>query len=204
MFVSHEHKIACIAVPKTGSTSLHYALIEQLKIKFQMKNGAPALYHLCAEDLERIMGPGRFRSYFSFAVTRNPYDRMVSLYHDFHDQRGAIRSRTFAEFLTGEFRARWKDDIHFRPQSWFLCRSGNVILSKLYKYEDGLQTALTDVSERTGRALGNLGHARKSERGAWQQYFSDPELCRIVENAYARDFDLLGYARHDSRAMPLG
>jgi hypothetical protein len=196
MLISHDHKIICLAVPKTGSTSLHHALAQQFSMRFAMKNGSPALYHLTAEDAARIMGPGKFKSYFSFAVIRNPYDRMVSLYHDFRDQRGAIRSDNFADFLGSEFEARWSRDIHFRPQSFFLCRGQTVMLSSLYRYEDGLDAALIAVSARTQTEPVPLGHARKSDRGAWQDYFADPALRRIVETAYDEDFDLLGYPRH--------
>jgi len=196
MLVSHEHKIICLAVPKTGSTSLHHALARQLGIRFAMKNGSPALYHLTAEDAARIMGPFKFRSYFSFAFIRNPYDRMVSLYHDFRDQRGAIRSATLAEFLKDEFLARWQADIHFRPQSFFLCNQQGVMVSKLYRYEDGLSAAMEEVSERTKTTPNAPGHARKSNRGDWRDYFTDPALCTIVEEAYAQDFDLLGYPCH--------
>ena len=199
MLISHSHKITSISVPKTGSTSLHYALMSHLKIKFHMKNSAPALYHLSAEDIARIMGPGKFAAYFSFGVVRNPYDRMVSLFHDFCDQRQAIKAETFDDFLIHHFRQSWKDNVHFLPQSYFLCCGTEVMVDKAYRYEDSLETALHDIGERVGFRVEGIGHARKSERGSWQEYYRNPQVIEIVNAAYDEDFGIFGYDRIDPK-----
>lgn len=195
MFISHTHRIINVAVPKTGSTSLHYALMSHLDTEFHMNNAAPALYHLSAEDIQRVMGPISFGSYFSFGVVRNPFDRMVSLYHDFRDQRGMIRAASFDDFILGPFRRHWRDNVHFLPQAYFLCRKDVPMVSHVYRFEHGLETILADICQRTDRSLAGIGRARVSLREPWKTYLHNPEVVDLLVESFAVDFDLFGYDR---------
>jgi len=193
MLVNHDYRFVCISVPKTGSTSLHYALLSHLNIQFEVKDKAPSIYHLNAEDIAKIMGPHKFASYFSFGVTRNPYDRMVSLYHDFRDQRGAIKVNNFDEFVVSQFPKYWQNNIHFLPQTFFLCRGAQVAVTKTYRYEDTLEAALDDIGARLGFKFESVEHSRKSRRRPWQEYFANPKVVEAVNEAFAEDFKTFGY-----------
>lgn len=195
MFVSHKHQIIYVAVPKTGSTSLHYALMSHLDVVCRMKNAAPVLHHLSAEDIERIMGPSSFGTYFSFGVVRNPFDRMVSLYHDFRDQRGKIRAASFDDFVLGEFHRHWRDNVHFLPQAYFLCRKDVPMVSQVYRFENGLDTILADICQRAGCSFSGIGRARASVRDHWKTYLHNPEVVDLLVQDFAVDFDLFGYDR---------
>ncbi len=198
MIVSHKHKLISISVPKTGSTSVHHALLSCLDIRFRTKNQVAHIYHLAAEDIERIMGPKKFQSYFSFGTVRNPYDRLVSLYHDFHDQRGAIRADNFRDFVLDEFEKRWKENIHFRPQVFFLCKRGDIMVSRVFRFEDGLDNELAALGRHFGFDPANLGHARKSDRKHWREYYTEQRLFDIVNDTYSVDFDRFGYEKLDA------
>jgi hypothetical protein len=195
MFVSHNHRTINISVPKTGSTSLHYALMSHLQTQCQMKDTAPSIYHISAEDIERIMGPEAFAAYFSCGVVRNPFDRMVSLWHDFHDQRGRIRAENFDDFILNGFLENWRNNIHFLPQAFFLCRGEVQMVSRIYRFEDGLESIMTDIGQRLGVAFSGIGHARKSTRVTWQSYLQNPRVVDLLAQHFAIDFELFGYDR---------
>lgn len=193
MLVNHPRKLVCIAVPKTGSTSLHYALLSHLGIKFETRSGAPAIYHLTATDARLIMGPFKFDAYFSFGVVRNPFDRLVSLYHDFHDERSIIRENSFDEFVLGSLEHRIGVDVHFRPQTFFLIDDGKPVVSKVYRFESGLDTILTELGERFGFSFQRVGHARQTKRGRWEDYYTNPDVVGVAERLYADDFSAFNY-----------
>ncbi|MCM2563598.1 sulfotransferase family protein [Lutimaribacter sp. EGI FJ00015] len=194
MLVDHNKRVVSISVPKTGSTSLHYALMSALKLKFETNGKDPVVYHLSAADIRIIMGPRKFDGYFSFGVTRNPYDRMVSLYHDFHNQRGRIKQDTFEEFVLEAFLKNWTGNVHFRPQTFFLHSSEGQVTKEAFKFEDGLDAIMERLIEELELEDASVGHARKSERSAWQQYYSNPEVVKIVSDFYAADFKNFGYS----------
>lgn len=195
MLVNHPKKFVCIAVPKTGSTSLHYALMSHLGIQFKTRSTAPAIYHLTAQDVRLIMGPGKYTRYFSFGVVRNPFDRLVSLYHDFHDERSLIRESTFEEFVLGSLEHRMGVDVHFRLQTFFLLHNRKPAVSEVYRFESGLDQILVDIGKRLGFEFEEVGHARKTHRGSWQDYYSNPAVVETARRLYAEDFDAFGYAQ---------
>lgn len=193
MLICHERKLINISVPKTGSTSLHYGLMAHLGIKFKLKDNDAHLYHLNAEDVSAVMGRVRFGRYFSFGVVRNPYDRMVSLFHDFRDQRKVIGEISFEEFVLTRFRARWIENIHFLPQTFFLCSGKKTLVSEVYKFEDGLDKILSDVGEIVGFSFKSIEHARRSERDDWRLYYENPAVADCINTAFASDFSTFGY-----------
>ncbi|KEO61731.1 sulfotransferase family 2 domain-containing protein [Thioclava indica] len=194
MLVDHRAKLISISVPKTGSTSIHHALKRALGAKNEVKSKLAPVYHLNAEDIRKIIGPQTFDSYFSFGVTRNPFDRMVSLYHDFHDQRGVIKADTFEDFILNRFDEAWSQQLHFLPQSFFLHAASGQVTSKAYRFEDGLENILANIVDRLGLENVAIGHARKSERNKWQDYYSNTKTADVVRKVYASDFEAFNYA----------
>ena len=196
MLIDHFKKqIVCISVPKTGSTSLHYALLKSIGMKFETKNKNAQIYHMNASDISKIMGPYKFRSYYSFSVVRNPYDRVVSLYHDFCHQRGVIKAKDFEDFVINFLtKNKWKNDIHFLPQTYFLFEGEILVVKEFFKYEDGLEVIYKKICEQFDLEINDIGHARKSDRDSWQVYYTNPEVIEIVREQYKKDFELLGYS----------
>jgi len=195
MLICHERKLISISVPKTGSTSIHYALMAHLGMEFKFRDSDAHLYHLNAVDISTILGAERFSDYFSFGVVRNPYDRMVSLYHDFRDQRGIIRAPSFDEFVLRRFQPRWAGNIHFRPQTFFLCADGRTAVNAVYRFEDGLDSIMTRIGEIIGFSFSKIGHSRRSERDDWRQYYDRADVIDCIDSAFGDDFATFGYER---------
>lgn len=161
--------------------------------------------HFTAVEIMKKLGRKRFESMFSFAVTRNPYDRLVSAYHfavDGGSGNGAIRQRkeyklpTFSRFE--RFVIEWLPDQDvnqldyvFQPQSNFVFDREELIVDYLGKVE-----RLHEVELVVGMKLGRKIHFKRSNESkryrGWQSYY-DAEMKRVVFKLYEEDFWRLGY-----------
>lgn len=194
MLIHHPANFAHVAVPKTGSTSLHYAMQRALGIEWRFDNRGPDLYHLFASDARRLLGRRRWPQLYSVAVVRNPYDRVVSLFHDFR-KRGVIATAGFDAFVRKDLERLAARDVHFLPQKRFVEEDGQVLVKRLYAFEDGVQAIFEDVCARLDLKAHEAPHARKSVRRGWEEYYARRDTLERVGEIYAADFELLGYLR---------
>ena len=82
MRISHKHKFVYIAPPKTGSTTIRYALNEYSEVKSIPYLNSPLYYHVKPIQLENYFEEQNWNwgEYFKFALVRNPFDLLVSRY----------------------------------------------------------------------------------------------------------------------------
>jgi hypothetical protein len=73
--ISHEHKCIFIHIPRTGGTSIEVAFIGTDIFKVN-----PNEKHITASEAKKLYEP-YWNSYFKFSIVRNPFDRVISLYH---------------------------------------------------------------------------------------------------------------------------
>lgn len=192
MFVCHERKFVLVSVPKTGSTTLHYAMLRALETEFFFDNTNAHLYHLFASDIDRIIGPA-IAGYSLHAVVRNPYARLISLYNDFHGQRGAIKQNSFLKFVKTGLSGRWLRDVHFLPQTRFVNRTAGWGTCAIHRFEAGVQSIYDEIAALHGLPPTEVGHARKGPPiGDFRRTY-DPEALEIANEAYREDFETLGY-----------
>jgi hypothetical protein len=87
MRISHKHRFVFLAYPRTGSTSIrkildNYSDVKSIYIAETSKK-FPFYHHISASELKSIFDNRgwKWHSYKKFCVVRNPYDRVVSLFH---------------------------------------------------------------------------------------------------------------------------
>lgn len=140
---------------------------------------------------------------FSFAIVRNPWDRLVSAYHFLHkgglnpnDSKDADKYVThysgFNEFVSGAF----KDDailaqLHFRPQYEWISDEDGVIADYVGRFEE-LQLHVSAYLALAGLPDYKLQHVNKATHKHYQQYYSKASID-IVGDVYSRDIQLFGY-----------
>ncbi|HET9810617.1 MAG TPA: sulfotransferase family 2 domain-containing protein [Sphingomicrobium sp.] len=186
-----------VHIPKAAGTSISLALYDRF------------LGHVRASDV-RKWGSASVRALPRFAVTRNPWDRLVSAWRFAARgsgigggfQAGIWRPEQYrvSEFETFErFVTDWlaKRDVSrldpvFQPQSLFVRdRDGKIIVDHLGKVEDLGPTL--DFLERTVGTRPALGRSNRSgEPVAYRDHYT-PDLAAMVGQIYAGDIDLLGY-----------
>lgn len=167
MIVSHEHRFIFLKTRKTAGTSVEIALSricgpediitpitetdEQLR---KVHGGRPPQHytappleiegraHMPARAVRRIVGSDVWGGYFKFAVERNPWDAVVSLYYwRIRDDSTPV---SFEDFVNSDEVPRWaqKNARIYRLQ-------GKVAVDELCRFEslgrdlDGIWSALS-------------------------------------------------------------
>jgi len=200
-FIEHGGKrILFVHIPKTGGGAVcrWLAGIAPLRMNTMGVPGGMRVtpQHLRLSDLDHIFGEGFFD--WGFAVVRNPFDRIAS---EYRMQASLARSKEmfrsmppFGRWLEQAMAERERMssvlDNHLRPQWEFLGRRLTVL-----RYEAGLEAGLAWLAETHGLpAPGTL--ERRNDPGAEAEpvAWDLPDIMRI-RDAYARDFELLGYDR---------
>lgn len=191
-----EAGLVFIHVPRAAGTSINRALYGRF------------MGHARASDI-RKWGPRSLKALPCFAVTRNPWDRLVSSYrfacrgHGIGGyQAGVWRPQQYriAEFASFEsFVKNWltKRDITtldgiFQPQHVFICNSrGKVLVDHVGHVEN-----LGPTYDFIRRHLGSMPTIERSNRsGELVDYkeFYTPELRQLVARIYKDDIELFGY-----------
>lgn len=140
---------------------------------------------------------------FSFAIVRNPWDRLVSAYHflsrgglNAYDSEDADRYvkhyEGFNEFVSQAFRDNTiLAQIHFRPQYQWISDENDVIADYVGRFEN-LQHHVSTCLALAGLPDYTLPHVNKAAHEDYKQYYSR-ESIDIVGDVYSRDAELFGY-----------
>lgn len=87
MRISHEHKLIFLAYPRTGSTTVRALLDPHAQVASvhvtETSPDFPFYHHITARELKAVFEQRGWdwSVYRKFCVVRNPFDRVVSLYH---------------------------------------------------------------------------------------------------------------------------
>jgi len=194
----NEAGVIFIHVPKAAGVSVSRALY-----------GRP-LGHFFARDIRRVC-PVEFKDLPTFAVVRNPIDRLFSAYR-FAKAGGTgemgmanpelYQSEYFASF--DKFVCEWlfKQDINrvdgvFKPQHLYFCNEDEVIVDKIIKLEQ-LDQGMREISTLIGRDI-VFGHHNKSQELPFM--IRSSETRKIIAHIYKKDFEILGYSSEQTSLL---
>lgn len=180
--VNRKNKHIFVHVPKTAGTSME-------RTPFVGGNG-----HESARSIRDRLGEEEFRSFFSWGFVRNPFDRLVSVFHAIHqhpDQCG-VRDEVTVDFTKFIQNVPKLSFTHVRSMSYYLCDpEGKVLVDFVGRYET-LQQDWDFVCTRLRQAA-VLGHKNKTEHDNFWSYY-DEEALQIVSEHYRSDFENFGYS----------
>jgi len=213
VIVSHEHGFVFMKTRKTAGTSVEIALsrvcgpddvitpiVEDDEALRRASGGrgpqhfeAPplerkAFNHMPVSMVRRMLGRRRFESYFSFAIERNPWDAVVSLYH--WKYRSA-EPGDFAEYVASEA----VDTFAAKNQRIYRL-DGRVAVDRVLRYE-----ALTEELAAVWSELGlpgtpDLPHAKSGTRPrgpSYRSYYDEASRDRVAE-LFAAPIADMGYS----------
>lgn len=163
--------------PKTGGTSITEALGGQITEDANL-------------PLFRVSRNGRF----AFGFVRNPWSRMVSMYHWAVENHFVHRS--FKAWLTKMDHRMTTDRITVLPlqrrsQMWWL--HGCDFIGRF----ETLQADFNHAVETVGLGSRSLPHINQSDHGDWRGHY-DRDTTAFVQKHFVQDIDRFGY-RFDAR-----
>lgn len=196
--VFYRYQILFVGIPKTGTSSIFDTLYNE---------GDDLHNHSPIWDIERRHPNENFDDFYRFAVIRNPYDRFVSMAHQyFRDQNGdnTRDCNKVAQYLVGKnaYELRVLNEM-FVPQWWFLCdENGDLKIKNFWLFERLEATYEKFSADFNKRNKGsknlmpkflaqtNISYARKDRK--WRDEINN-ETIAIINELYSRDFEMFGF-----------
>lgn len=185
-----------VHIPKTGGASI---------LQTCLQYGIPIIDHnLRNPDYVSLADlKARQPDIYSFAVVRNPWDRVVSTYHYLckggitpGDQADAARFVTrFADFkafvMAGFDDREILQQIHFRPQHLWISDDSGIIADRVGRFEK-IDLHYTNWCKHLGLPAQTLPHVNKSRHKPYKQYY-DAQTINVIREVYAQDIALFNY-----------
>ncbi len=199
--VSNKYRFIFIHIPKTGGTSLAEPRYQDGKGTLAGLLGETDYTqagHIRAVGLKERMSE-HWDKYFKFAFVRNPWDRMVSLYHYFlqdpEKQVSELGRRIAACDGFTDFCSRLEEldlDAHFDEQiSYLIDFQGNFLIDYIGRFET-LDRDYANVCTKLALPVAKLPHYRKSSHQHYLQYYDYQARCAIAER-YKNDIAAFNY-----------
>jgi len=183
MIISHKYKFLFIHLPKTGGTSIEKQFstmdgVLSLSCPFGRTPSAEGprgrladglhfgLKHAKAHELQQLLGPEIWDTYYKFAIVRNPFSKTLSSYYHFEkmadpnsefkegwavDLRKNKPFKNINEFLLYEGgRGAWP--YVTQPMCGYLWADNKIDPSiEIFRFEEGLDLIIRQVSERINK-----------------------------------------------------
>lgn len=191
-----------VHIPKNGGTSIWQILGKPPEIE-------PRTTHLAVKEWRNLLGDERYEKAVSFAVCRNPYDRLYSAWAYFTGphptpkswpgiqqsaawvQHNSGRNCTFEHFLLNA--PSIEHQTHFIPQWRWMAGDGDDApdLDTLLPFEN-LAAEWVEFCDERNLHLDPLPHHNASVRGPWREAYT-VEMIERANEIYAKDFEILPY-----------
>ena len=195
MLVSDKYKTIFIHINKSGGTS-----IEQV---FR-PNAIFKKHYLTAREIRDIVGD-KWDRYFKFAIVRNPWDKMSSLYRYRRDINLIPLSWSFSKFikkidtLNNKSPSKSARNLLRTTNQLEHCidDNGNIILDYIGKFEE-FKKSWEKISKKIGFKK-KLPHVKSTVKHKhYSKYYTD-DIRDIVADRFANDIAYFGYKFEDKR-----
>ena len=204
------HNFVFISVPKTASTTINHYLRDPATkaagpLEISNMHAPPQQYHKTINELLETEpdGPCAEKKCFKFAFVRNPWERLLSGYTDFHILRRRHALPPFEEFCKGLQDSGWIEEIHFKPQYTFLESSKFgcpfETMSYIGRYENLQKDLITALDEREGIEGPNIKKwlsESESYRATKHAHYTEAytgKTREIIGKLYKKDIELFEY-----------
>jgi len=151
--------------------------------------------HQNAANIKRNLGEKKFDKYFKFCVVRNPWDRMVSLYHWNTRNRNRKRFTQFIKKIHKELRNKTVAPIYLCYDLYSI--NNKSVCDDYIKFEN-LEEGIIRVCKKLGitdynvKELPHFKKNSKKEKTHYREYYNE-ETKQIVAKLHEEEIKLFGY-----------
>ena len=214
MIISQGRNYIFVHAPKTGGTSLAFALETRAKkddiligntpkaqnrrrrqVHLQAQAAGRLWKHSTLRDSHGVISETFMDEAFVFTLVRNPWDRMVSYYHwlqmqDFdHLAVHLAETLSFSEFLN---EPRMQRAIQNSPYEMYTLGTDRCDKCNLYIRLEHLAEDIAPLEEHLGFKL-DVPHLNTSRReGDWHGHYSESDAA-LLAKLCAADIEKFGY-----------
>ncbi len=212
MIISNKNKFIFIHIHKCAGTSITNSLSLRtlsftdkvstwLHRNFGLTKPNHIKYepHITARDLREQMGAKKFDSYFSFAISRNPWDWQVSLYTYMRSNKDHWQHELALKFKDFDDYIRWRCDGNYQLQKEFVCSSDGELLLNFVGKMENLDEDFKYVCRTVGLPLIELKQDNVTNHLPYPKFYND-HTRELVETTFAEDIEFFGYS-FDSQAV---
>ena len=178
-----ELKLNFWGIPKAGNTSIKYLLHQKSGNSMQIDDDLNQWVHQAKNTYYITPEEAMNNGFTNFTVTRNPYDRFLSMFKDVLRRGGSMglsRCRTIENFVAHlELTPDERRNVHFRSQCHFL------------RDHDIMHMDISDTEK-----LSNFFQCEVPHKNAIKKSIEMNEhLRKRVYAIYAADFEKFGYEK---------
>jgi len=178
--ISRIHKFIFVHIPRTGGTSIECNISEKIEIKKLW-----TLKHLTAKGIFDKIGKNKWDKYFKFTFVRNPWDRVISLYHQpAFNKINHISSKSLKYFLE-----------HYKPARWEQLRFSDYLNHDKMDFIGRFENRANDLSfiaKKIGIDFDINLNRRKTNHNHYSTYY-DEETKNIVYEMFKDDILTYNY-----------
>lgn len=173
----HEN-IIFIHIPRTGGTSIESAVGRKLEKDWK---------HNTASLVRKKVGEEKWQNSFVFSFVRNPWDRMISLYHQpWYRNETPYTDQGLAYFIQNVKHVPWERNYFYE----YLDSDGIDFIGKFENREKDLEI----ISQRTGIKIDPKVHEMKTKRNLDYRTYYDDHTRQLVYDLYKRDIEKYNYS----------
>lgn len=203
--VIDDHQLIAYCIPKIANTSIKIALLQAMGQEFNFPNYRYSYLH--RHPKFRFAGPQelsdeRYADWYSFAVIRNPWDRLVSCWADkvrdrregfaSFDKWGVTQNTPFSEFVQIVSEVPDDDaDWHFQSQASMISWEGRLLPKRIVCMEN-MAADWKGIQMSAPISLPDLETHGASEHAPYRTYYT-PHTRSLVAERYKQDINLLKY-----------
>lgn len=184
--ISNKYQCIFIHIPRTGGTSIENVLRDRL---------IPVAWGSSHEKIKKYKNFAQFNNYFKFAIVRNPFDRLVSIFtYQSKGGNGGAKDIARSKKIGTDFK---KFCFDFMPNSGFNSQQFDYlnIHDKVAVDFVGRFEKLNDDFKKIANRLRlkyPLPHVRKSKHKPYRDYY-DKETKQFIGNFFKKDLKYFKY-----------
>lgn len=207
-----KYKTIYFPIAKAACTSFKKVFAGELGLAVKGDNPEEMIHRLEFPFARREEFDNKYKDYFKFAVVRNPFSRLVSVYLnkvvDFENKTDYRLSPvieclkrmgkykkgiSFADFVKAVVDIPDEEiEGHLCSQYFYLINEkGDLIVDFVARFEN-LDHDLLFIKEKMNFPGLDLPHLMKTKHKDWRDYYNE-DLRRLVEERYKKDLDIFSY-----------